>query len=104
MKVTLYDAGLKSKTIEVASPETALFALDEEGSGYTEAVGKGFRAWRPLGSTTWRPGTLTGEVRARCIASGSKDPGILNAQWCRDLHEDGLSIAEIADRVIRSTL
>lgn len=104
MKITLYDAGLNPKTIEVDSPETALSVLVEEGSGYTEAVGKGFRAWRPLGSSTWRPGTLTGEVRARIIASDEDDPGILNAQWCRDLHEDGLSIAEIADRVIRSTL
>lgn len=98
MEVRLYDPGIPPKVLEVHGD--FLETLKREGGGYVEARGRGVAAWRPLGGT-WRLGTLTDEVRAASVKLGFGDPGVLNTQSIRDLHDDGFSVDAIA-RIVQT--
>lgn len=100
MIVELHDPGMLSTNIEIPDIRDALWILTLAGGTYTEAVGKGFAAWRPL-TGTWRLGTLCGAVRESMVKLGFKDPGPMDSRALRDLHESGLSVEDIAGRLGR---
>jgi len=99
----LSDCGLIPKTIPLASPDQLLETLQREGGAYTDArcANPRLRAWRPLGGE-WIEGTFGEALQDACKARG----WVLswwdyNLRECRDLHDEGMSLNQIAEMIER---